>query len=74
MRFKKSLPLFLAALLVMALAVGCAPAEQASETPAATEEMGHDDSMGMPDSAMADTTAGMGGMSHEGEGEGSSDH
>lgn len=73
MRLQKSLPLFLVALFVMALAIGCAPAEQASETPAeSTEEMGHDESMGMPDTAMTDTT-GMGGMEGEGHSEGS-DH
>jgi hypothetical protein len=52
---------------MMALAIGCAPAEQAAE-PAATEaaeEMGHDDSMAMPDSAAMDS------MSHEGHDEGS---
>lgn len=60
MRLQKSLPLFLVVAFVMALAVGCAPAEQAAETPAETpaEEMGHDDSMTMPDTAMADTTGG----------------
>lgn len=67
MRLQKSLPLFLVALFVMALAIGCAPAEQASEPPAeTTEEMGHDDSMDMPDTSVVDTT-GMGGQS-EGSG------
>jgi len=72
MRLQKSLPLFLVVAFTMALAIGCAPAQNGSETSAteSTEEMGHDDTMAMPDSAMADTTGGMGEMGHEGEGSG----
>lgn len=73
MRLQKSLPLFLVALFVMALAIGCAPAEQAAEPPAAesTEEMGHEDTMTAPDTTMADTT---GAAGTEGHSEGSSGH
>lgn len=65
MRFQKFAPLFAVAALMMALAIGCAPAQN-SEEPAATSEqdgstMGHDDSMSMPDSAMADSSMQMGG-------------
>ncbi len=78
MRLQKSLPLFLAVAFVMALAVGCAQSQQA-ETPAtseSTEEMGNDNSMSMPDSAMSDSAGAMDDMDHSTEGnmEGSSDH
>ena len=69
MRFQKSAPLFAVAALMMMLAIGCTPAAEQAEEPAATtdhSEMGHDD-MAMPDSAMmADTLSG--GMEGEGAG------
>ena len=78
MRLQKSLPLFLAVAFVMALAVGCAQSQQSetSGTSQSTEEMGQDNSMSTPDSAMSDTTGGMENMDQSGEGgtESSSGH
>jgi hypothetical protein len=71
MRLQKSLPLFLVVAFTMALAMGCAPAEKAAETTSSESagEMGHDDSMAMPDSSAMDTT-GMSGMDHSEESSG----
>jgi hypothetical protein len=69
MRFQKSAPLFALAALMMALAIGCTPAAEQAEEPAATtdhSEMGHDDAMAPDTTMMSDTLS----STPEGEGSG----